>query len=175
VPPAYSAGALVRRAPSKSPRRERRTRQTASVSELAGQISQRADLAGDWWAGWQSSKDGIDILRTQKVRVRPQSDIAYEIDATARGAEIPEGGYLWRGQFRLWDNEVLMGWYVASEAAIRSKGTLYYVRHPQGLHLRGRWVGMSFDGPIQSGWAAMAHTQDEARQLLDDLKTQRAP
>jgi transcriptional regulator with XRE-family HTH domain len=143
-----------------------------SVSELAGQISQRADLAGDWFAGWQSPKDGEDVIRTQQVRVRPQSDIAYEIQATSRGDEIPKGGYLWRGEFRLWDNEVLMGWYVASEAAVRSKGTLYYVLHPQGLHLRGRWVGMSYDGPLQTGWATMAHTKDETLQLMDDLRSQ---
>jgi len=143
-----------------------------SVSELAGQISQRADLAGDWWAGWQTFKDGTEAIRTQEVRVRPQSDIAYEVQATSRGVEIPEGGYLWRGEFRLWDNEVLMGWYVASEAAVRSKGTLYFVLHPQGLHLRGRWVGMSYDGPIESGWATMAHSEDEAAQLMDGLKTQ---
>jgi len=86
--------------------------------------------------------------------------------------KIPEGGYLWRGEFRLWDNEVLMGWYVASEAAVRSKGTLYFVLHPQGLHLRGRWVGMSYDGPIESGWATMAHSEEEAAQLMDSLKTQ---
>lgn len=145
-----------------------------SVSELAGQVSQRADLTGDWWASWQTSKEGAEVVTTQEVRVRALSDIAYEIQATTRGIDIEDGGYLWRGEFRLWDNEVLMGWYVASEAAVRSKGTLYFVLHPHGIHLRGRWVGMSYDGPVQTGWAALAHTEEEARQLVTGLKTEDA-
>jgi hypothetical protein len=33
---------------------------------------------------------------------------------------------------RLWDNEVLMGWYAANDGSIRSKGTMYFVLHPHG-------------------------------------------
>ena len=146
-----------------------------SVSELAGQLSQRADLAGDWWASWQTAKEGREIITSQEVRVRVQSDTAYELHATTRGIDVAEGGYMWRGEFRLWDNEVLMGWYIANEGAVRSKGTLYFVVHPHGIHLRGRWVGTSYDGPIQTGWATMAQSEDEARRLIDILKTQGAP
>lgn len=45
-----------------------------------------------------------------------------------------------------------MGWYVADEGAVRSKGTMYFVLHQHGLHMVGRWVGLSYDGPIISGW-----------------------
>jgi len=31
---------------------------------------------------------------------------------------------------------------------------------------------MSYDGPIESGWATMAHSEHEAAQLMEDLKTQ---
>lgn len=143
-----------------------------SVSELAGQESQRADLAGDWWAAWQTTKDGQEVITTQEVHVRVQSETAYELQTITRGISVDEGGYMWRGEFRLWDNEVLMGWYIANEGAVRSKGTLYFVLHPHGIHLRGRWVGMSYDGPIETGWAAMAHTEQEARQLIDSFKPQ---
>jgi len=34
---------------------------------------------------------------------------------------------------RLWDNEVLMGWYAANDGSIRSRGTMYFVLHPHGL------------------------------------------
>lgn len=145
-----------------------------SVSELAGQESQRADLTGHWWASWQTTKDGQEIITSQEVHARVQSETGYELETITRGIDVAEGGYMWRGEFRLWDNEVLMGWYIANEGAVRSKGTLYYVLHPHGIHLRGRWVGMSYDGPIQSGWAAMAHSEDEARRLIDILKTQGA-
>jgi transcriptional regulator with XRE-family HTH domain len=144
-----------------------------SVSELAGQESQRADLTGDWWASWQTSKEEHEVITSQEVRVRALSDTTYELRTITRGIDVAEGGYMWRGELRLWDNEVLMGWYVANEAAVRSKGTLYYVLHPHGIHLRGRWVGMSYDGPIQTGFAALAHSEDEARQLIDTLKTER--
>jgi transcriptional regulator with XRE-family HTH domain len=144
-----------------------------SVNELAGQESQRADLTGDWWASWQTSKEEHEVITSQEVRARALSDTTYELRTVTRGIDVAEGGYMWRGELRLWDNEVLMGWYVANEGAVRSKGTLYYVLHPHGIQLRGRWVGMSYDGPIQTGFAAMAHSEDEARQLIETLKTER--
>jgi transcriptional regulator with XRE-family HTH domain len=144
-----------------------------SVNELAGQESQRADLTGDWWASWQTSKEEHEVITSQEVRARALSDTTYELRTITRGIDVAEGGYMWRGELRLWDNEVLMGWYIANEGAVRSKGTLYYVLHPHGIQLRGRWVGMSYDGPIQTGFAAMAHSEDEARQLIETLKTER--
>lgn len=144
-----------------------------SVNELAGQESQRADLTGDWWASWQTPKEEHEVITSQEVRARALSDTTYELRTITRGIDVAEGGYMWRGELRLWDNEVLMGWYVANEGAVRSKGTLYYVLHPHGIQLRGRWVGMSYDGPIQTGFAAMAHSEDEARQLIETLKTER--
>jgi hypothetical protein len=47
---------------------------------------------------------------------------------------------------RLWDNEVLMGWYAANDGSIRSKGTMYFVLHPHGLNMSGRWTGLGYDG-----------------------------
>jgi hypothetical protein len=92
-----------------------------------------------------------------------------DIAALRRGAEPEKGGYLWRGQLRLWDNEILIGWYAADDGSVRSKGSHYLVIHPHGLEFHGRWTGLSFDGPIQSGWSAFARTEDAAARLLDDL------
>jgi hypothetical protein len=64
------------------------------------------------------------------------------------GQALEQGGYLWSGELRLWDNEVLMGWYAANDGSVRSKGTMYFVMHPQGLSMTGRWVGLSYDGLI---------------------------
>lgn len=52
----------------------------------------------------------------------------------------------------------LMGWCAADEQAVRSKGTMYFVIHPQGRSMTGRWVGLSYDGTVVTGWAAMAKT-----------------
>jgi transcriptional regulator with XRE-family HTH domain len=140
-----------------------------SIDELAGDETHRVDLSGDWWACWQSWKDGAESIRPQQVHLRQRGDVV-EAVAVARGAPLEEGGYLWRGELRLWDNEILMGWYVADEGAVRSKGTLYYVLHNHGINLTGRWVGLSYDGPIVTGWSSMARTEDEAVALMDKLR-----
>jgi len=92
------------------------------------------------------------------------------VSATTRGVSLPAGGYLWCGELRIWDNEVLMGWYVADDGAVRSKGTMYFVLHPHGLHMVGKWVGLSYDGPLESGWGAMAQTKEVVLELVEHLK-----
>ena len=140
-----------------------------SVGELAGEPSQRVNLTGDWWACWQSSKDGVEMLNAHQVRCLQRGD-DIQIEAVTRGIEIDEGGFLWRGELRLWDNEILMGWYVATEGAIRSKGTVYFHLHQHGQQATGRWVGLSYDGPIVTGWAALAKSEAEVRDVLDGLR-----
>jgi len=54
---------------------------------------------------------------------------------------------------------------------VRSKGTLYFVLHQHGIHMTGRWVGLSY-GPIITGWGAIARTEDEVRALMDKLRNE---
>jgi hypothetical protein len=82
---------------------------------------------------------------------------------------IPGADGLWNGELRLWDNEILMGWYAANEGSIRSKGTMYFVLHPHGLNMSGRWVGLGYDGRIMTGWAAVGQTQEEAEDTMQKL------
>jgi hypothetical protein len=82
------------------------------------------------------------------------------------GRSLEEGGYLWRGELRLWDNEILLGWYAASDGSVRSKGTMDFVLHPHGISATGRWVGLSYDGNIITGRSSMARTEAEARSWL---------
>ena len=63
-----------------------------------------------------------------------------------------------------------MGWYAAADGAVRSKGTMYFVIHAHGIHLLGRWVGLSYDGKIVTGWAAMAHDEAEPARLIAGLE-----
>jgi transcriptional regulator with XRE-family HTH domain len=140
-----------------------------SLDELAGETDQRLQITGDWWAGWQTWKDGAPVHTSQPIQIR-QRGTDLDIAALDRGnVSAEEGGYLWRGQLRLWDNEILMGWYAADDQAVRSKGTLYLVIHPHGHQMRGRWVGLSYDGPIQSGWAAFTRSEQESQDLLQTL------
>lgn len=103
-----------------------------------------------------------------------QEDNVLHVAATARGLTDEQGGgFLWRGELRLWDNEILMGWYAATDGAVRSKGTMYFVLHPHGMPLLGRWVGLSHDGKIITGWAAVAEHEDELPALVDSLNRSR--
>lgn len=136
-----------------------------SVGELAGIPNAGVTLTGDWWASWQTYKDGNEVITAQEVRLRQQGELI-QAETTTRGIAVEDGGYHWRGELRLWDNELLMGWYAATDNSVRSKGTLYLVLHPHGQHLTGRWVGMSHDGNIVTGAGAMAHSETEARDLV---------
>jgi transcriptional regulator with XRE-family HTH domain len=141
-----------------------------SVEELAGEVVNRVGVSGEWWACWQTWNKGREILNPHIVRMRQSGD-DIEIVAITRGThEVDEGGHLWRGELRLWDNEILMGWYVADEGAVRSKGTMYFTMHQHGQKMSGRWVGLSYDGPIVSGWGAMARTGDEALRVVNELR-----
>lgn len=142
-----------------------------TIDELAGDETHRVDLTGDWWACWQTWKDGAEVLNPHQVHVSQRGDTV-EIVAVTRGTPLEGGGYLWRGETRLWDNEILLGWYIADEGAVRSKGTLYFVLHQHGIHLTGRWVGLSYDGPIITGWGAIARTEDEVTALMNTLRTE---
>jgi transcriptional regulator with XRE-family HTH domain len=140
-----------------------------TVGQLAGESTRRVVLTGDWWASWQTFKDGQEVLTMQQVRFVQRGD-DLRVEATTRGLPVEDGGYLWRGEMRLWDNEILMGWYAADDQAIRSKGTMYLVLHPHGQSMTGRWVGLSYDGALVTGWSAMAKTQEEADRLMHELK-----
>jgi transcriptional regulator with XRE-family HTH domain len=140
-----------------------------AIAELAGLPSPRVDVSGDWQACWQSQREGIEDIRVQPVRMSQQGELI-QVEALARGRSLEEGGYLWRGELRLWDSEILMGWYAATDGSVRSKGTMYFVMHPHGIGMTGRWVGLSYDGRIITGWSSMAKSEDEARELVAKLK-----
>jgi transcriptional regulator with XRE-family HTH domain len=140
-----------------------------TIDELAGEPARRIDLTGEWWACWQTFNGGDEVITYQEMTIRQQGD-RMQIAATSRGnVTVEEGGYLWDGELRLWDNEVLMGWYGATDGAVRSKGSLFYIVHPHGVNMTGRWVGLSYDGPIVTGWATIAKTEEEARSLMSEL------
>jgi transcriptional regulator with XRE-family HTH domain len=141
------------------------------VGELAGIPGHSVNLTGDWWASWQTWKDNQEVVTVQEVRFRQQGELI-TVETTTRGIAVEDGGYHWRGELRLWDNEILMGWYAAAEGGVRSKGTMYFVLHPHGQQMSGRWVGLSYDGRIVTGWGAMAHDEAEATSLIDAMKTQ---
>ena len=139
-----------------------------SVGELAGVPSHRVNLSGSWWTAWQTFKDGRELVAVQEVRFRQQADLV-QVETLMRGRDVADGGYHWRGELRLWDNEILMGWYVANDGSVRAKGTMYFVLHQHGINMTGRWVGLSYDGLIVTGWGAIGRSDHEARKLVEEL------
>jgi len=144
-----------------------------SVGELAGISSHKVNLSGDWWASWQTFKESEEVITAQEVQLRQQGDLI-NLQTISRGISIEGGGYHWRGELRVWDNEVLIGWYAADDGCVRSKGTMYFVLHPHGQRLEGRWVGLSHDGKIVTGHGGMARTEEEARDTIAKLRVQEA-
>jgi len=140
-----------------------------SVGDLAGMPSHEVNLSGEWWATWQTFKDQEEVITRQEVLFKQQGELV-SVETLTRGIEIEQGGYHWRGELRLWDNEIVMGWYAANDGSIRSKGTMYFVLHPHGQRMLGRWVGISYDGKIITGWGAMARNEQDAVAAIEELK-----
>jgi transcriptional regulator with XRE-family HTH domain len=138
-----------------------------SLTQLAGQMTYDLDLSGTWWCAWQTWKDGVPRIDVHLLEVHQQGDLL-QLDAD-RAIPVAEGSYRWRGELRLWDNEALIGWYRSTDAAVRSKGALYLALHPHGTHAWGRWVGMSYDGEVITGWGGMARSEEEAHKVVQDL------
>jgi len=75
-------------------------------------------------------------ISSQQVEIKQEGELL-QVATVTRGLSEDEGSFHWSGELQLWDNEILMGWYAASEGSIRSKGTMYFVLHPHGLkHVR---------------------------------------
>ena len=45
-----------------------------TVGQLAGESTRRVVLTGDWWASWQTFKDGQEVLTMQQVRFVQRGD-----------------------------------------------------------------------------------------------------
>ena len=127
----------------------------------------RVNLTGDWWASWQMSKDHQQAVTAQEIRIEQQAGLIHVVTTTR---SVEEAGHMWSGELRLWDNEILMGWYTAADGSVRSKGTVYIVLHAHGDSARGRWVGLSDHGQIMTGWVGLGKSEDEARGIIDQLK-----
>jgi transcriptional regulator with XRE-family HTH domain len=144
-----------------------------SLAQLAGQVTYDLDLAGTWWCAWQTWKDGVPRIDVHSLEISQRGELL-QLDAD-RALPVPEGSYRWRGELRLWDNEALIGWYRSTDAAVRSKGALYLALHPHGTQAWGRWVGMSYDGEVITGWGAIARSEEEAGKVVQDLIDTKEP
>ncbi|MGW4327755.1 helix-turn-helix domain-containing protein [Nocardia sp. NPDC004573] len=138
-----------------------------SLTELSGRRSSVLDLSGDWFAAWQTVKDGIPRVDIHELHVKQEGAFFELLGDRARSVE--EGSYAWVGEMRLWDSDVLMGWYRATDGAVRSKGVMYMALHPHGTSMMGGWVGLSYQGPAVRGWAAIDRDRDHLEAVMGDI------
>ena len=139
-----------------------------SVAELAGEASAEARLDGTWWAAWQTFVRGEPLITSQPVALQ-QLGQTVRIEALEPATEKTVDDYLWRGELRVWDGHILMGWYVATRDGVRDKGTMFFVQHSPGEFAQGRWVGNSYDGPMVTGLATLARSREQAVSTLERL------
>jgi hypothetical protein len=145
-----------------------RAPQRASETHCAGAAGRLLRSKGTWWAAWQTFNERQQVIATQPVGLS-QHGSTIQIEALERSSENERGGYVWRGELRVWDGQILMGYYAAADGNVRSKGTVYFVLHAQGDYAHGRWVGLSYDGPVVSGYATLARSRDEAKAVMQRL------
>ena len=145
-----------------------------SPLELAGAaILHRLDLTGDWWMAWQTSHRAKVVITAQPIVMTQHDDLIHVMSTSRGNVTLDDGGYNWQGELRVWDNTTLIGWYVAADSAVNSKGSLYFALHNHGLQARGIWTGMSHDGMILSGWGALAKNEGSVRTIVAELKKSR--
>ena len=72
-----------------------------SLTQRAGQISYDLDLSGDWWAGWQTWKDGQPRVDTHTLEISQRGEVLQLL--AERATPLAEGSYRWQGELRLWE------------------------------------------------------------------------
>ena len=139
-----------------------------SVAELAGEPAPHTRLDGTWWAAWQTFVRGEPVITSQPVALK-QLGQTVRMEALEPAPEKTIDDYLWRGELRVWDGHILMGWYVATRDGVRDKGTMFFIQHNSGDFADGRWVGNSYDGPMITGFAALARSREHALSTIERL------
>ncbi len=101
------------------------TNADVSLNTLAGKTASGLDFSGDWWYSGQAFGDTGERIDTLELRI--DQDGQWLQLAGARARPVTEGSYAWTGEMKLYDSEAFMGWYIAADGSVRSKGTLYFV------------------------------------------------
>jgi transcriptional regulator with XRE-family HTH domain len=146
------------------------------MAELAGEPA-LADLGGQWRARWETSMDGRPVVTEQPVTAH-DSGSRVPLSADRRGTIVGEDrpsnaddwkGYRWEGELRVTSDQVLIGYYVADDRGVRSRGSLYFLLASDASYAHGRWVGTSRDRLITTGWGVLARDDDRAGSIMTHL------
>lgn len=143
-----------------------------SLMELAGRSSSGPNLGGEWWASWQTWKDGVERIDTHPLHVIQDGDFLILDGERAQGENAIEAGdYAWVGELKLHRTTgTLIGWYESNDEGVRTAGAYYFALHPQGEHAVGIWAGLDYDGIVVRGWGTLARSKVVAEQQLLAIK-----
>lgn len=130
---------------------------------------EKIDLSGDnWYAVWQTTVEGEENINTELVRINQKRDkIVMENVEKSPGNKL--GGYLWRGECKLYDNEHIVGHYVPREPNVISKGSMYFLLNRGGNFMVGKWVGCNYDYGFTWGYGVIDKDRDHALQRMEKL------
>ncbi|MBO0878979.1 MAG: helix-turn-helix transcriptional regulator [Mycobacterium sp.] len=136
-----------------------------SLATLAGRDVPEVDLSGVWYSAWQTWMDDIERVEHERVTIT-QEGTFLQVIGEADPDHTDTGSYAWTGEWRLLRDRNLSGWYAASTEGIGSNGAVHLTMHSHGHYALGRWMGMSHDGISESGWGALARSEEVAAQSL---------
>lgn len=122
-------------------------------------------LEGTWHALWQTTVESLEVVNAEVLSLKWHGDQLF-IENEAPSPDNPKGGYLWRAQARLYDNQYIMGTYIAKDPIVRAKGTLFLLIHTSGTFMLGHWVGCNYDSDWAHGLVAIAREPHRLRDLL---------
>ena len=112
--------------------------------------------------------DGHPNINTEVVTVA-QARRRLRLENLHRSPENPIGGYLWRGEGTLHDNQAVTLSYAATEARVTSRGVLYLIVNPSGDYLVGRWIGCNLDSNLSWGFGVLAKDKERGMTKMELL------
>jgi hypothetical protein len=126
------------------------------------------NLSGTWYAVWQTTVEGKENVNIEVLEIK-QKGRKITMENVQKSPENTLGGYLWRGECKIFDNEHILGHYLPREANVSSKGTIYFLLNRSGNFMTGKWVGCNYDYGFTWGFGVIAKDRDFALDTLRGL------
>jgi len=126
------------------------------------------NLSGKWYATWQTTIDNTLNINTELVMIT-QKGIKMIIENENISPQNKIGGYYWLAKCTIYDNNHILGYYLARDTNITSKGTIYFVLSPSGESLKGIWAGCNYDADFNWGYGVIAKDYEFSIRELDRL------
>ena len=129
---------------------------------------EKIDLSGRWYTAWQTSREEKEKFNTQLLEIKQRGD-KITMENIEKSPEDKLGGYLWRGECKLYDNQHLLGHYLPREPNVISKGTIYFLLNRRCNFMVGKWVGCNYDYGFTWGYGVIAKEKDFAHEKMQEL------